>query len=261
MTGGGSYAARALIAIGLFLGFYALALGLAALLFWLPYAEWKYAGRIHFRLAIGAIICAVGILRGSIFVRSPEFVPPGPEVKESEDPALFALIRTVAGEMRTRMPAHVYLLPDVNAFVTEVGGFMGIGSRRVMGIGLGLLTVDNVSQLKATIAHEFGHYVGGDTRLGGFVYRTRAAIGRVLDTLGESWLSKPFQLYAKLFLRVSHGVSRQQELAADRASVAGAGKHAHVTGLEREGRGAVLFDSFLGAEVGPLVSCGYCAEN
>jgi Zn-dependent protease with chaperone function len=174
---------------------------------------------------------------------------------------LFALIRAIAGEMKTAMPSQVFLIPDVNAFVTQVGGFMGIGSRRVMGIGLGLLAVDNVSQLKATVAHEFGHYVGGDTRLGAFVYRTRAAIGGVLSALHGSWMQKPFELYAQLFLNVSHSVSRDQELAADRASVAVAGKAAHITGLEQEGRGAVIFSSFMGTEVAPIVSSGFYPEN
>jgi Zn-dependent protease with chaperone function len=247
--------------VGLFLGFYMLAIGLSGVLLWLPYAEWTYAGRVHIKLALGAVVIALAILRGSLFVPAPRFEPPGPEITEADEPVLFGVIREIATRMNTAMPARVYLIPDVNAFVTEVGGFWGIGSQRVMGIGLGLLSVDTVSQLKATIAHEFGHYVGGDTRLGGFVYRTRAAIGRVLGTLGDSWVSKPFELYANLFMKVSHSVSRSQELAADRASVAIAGKAAHVTGLEQEGRGGAIFGSFMGAEVEPLVASGFCPDN
>lgn len=261
MGGKGSFIVRAIIAVGLFFGFYALALGLAAFLLWLPYAELVYGHRIHFRLTVAAILGAVAIVKGSVFVPAPRFEAPGPEIHESNEPELFALIRSVAGTMKTAMPSQVFLIPDVNAFVTEVGGFMGIGSRRVMGIGLGLLAVDNVSQLQATIAHEFGHYVGGDTRLGGFVYRTRAAIGRVLQTLHGSWISKPFELYAQLFLKVSHSVSRDQELAADNASVAVAGKPAHISGLEQEGRGAIMFRSFMTAEVAPIVSSGFYPEN
>jgi heat shock protein HtpX len=252
-----SFLFRAWVAIALLLGFYALALGLTALLLYVPYAELVYAHRLHIKLAIGCVIGAFAIAKGSIFVRSPPFEPPGPEITEQDQPQLFALIRDVAHSMKTPMPKHVYLIPDVNAFVTEVGGFMGFGSRRVMGIGLGILAIETVSELKAVIAHEFGHYVGGDTRLGGVVYRTRLAIGRVLETLGSSWLSKPFELYGKLFMRVSHGVSREQELAADRASVAVAGLEPHVNGLTREARGGVLFESFARSEALPLFDAGY----
>lgn len=252
-----SFLLRAWIALALMVGFYALALGIAGLLLYLPYAELVYAHRLHIKLGLGCLIGAFAILKGSIFVRTPPFQAPGPEVSERDQPQLFALIREVAQSMNTAMPRHVYLIPDVNAFVTEVGGFMGFGSKRIMGIGLGLLSMETVSELKAVIAHEFGHYVGGDTRIGGLVYRTRLAIGRVLQHLGSSWLSKPFELYGKLFMRVSHGVSREQELAADRASVAIAGREPHITGLTREARGGVLFGVFARSEAGPLFSAGF----
>jgi heat shock protein HtpX len=60
---------------------------------------------------------------------------------------------------------------------------MGVGSRRVMGIGLPLLQLLSVSQFEAVLAHEFGHFHGGDTHIGPWIYRTRAGIGRTLSTL------------------------------------------------------------------------------
>ena len=257
----GWFAARALLALLLLAGFYLLALGIAAGLAWIPYAEWVYTDRIHPKLALVCLAGAFLILKATLFVPRPRFEPPGPEIGDADQPVLFAVIRKVARRMGAGMPRHVYLLPDVNAFVTEVGGFLGFGTTRVMGIGVGLLGVDSVSQLEATVAHEFGHFAGGDTRLGGLVYRTRAAIGRVLESLEDGWLSRPFAWYGKLFMAVSHGVSRQQELLADRAGVEVAGREAHVTGLEREARGAVLFDRFWGQEVVPLLDRGFRPDD
>ena len=116
--------------------------------------------------------------------------------------------------------------------------------------------MDDVSELTATLAHEFGHYEGGDTCLGGVVYRTRIAIGSVLDSLGDGWLSKPFVLYAKLYLRVTSALSRHQELEADRASVLLAGRDAHISGLEKEMRAGLLFGAFIAGELAPLVQAG-----
>jgi hypothetical protein len=48
---------RALLALGLMVGFYGLALGIVIVLIWLPYAEVTYAHRIHPKLAL---ICLVG---------------------------------------------------------------------------------------------------------------------------------------------------------------------------------------------------------
>ena len=83
------------------------------------------------------------------------------------------------------MPSEVYLTAEVNAWVMDRGGMMGFGSRRVMGLGLSLLQVLSVSQLRAVVAHEFGHFHGGDTKLGPWIYKTRAAIGRTLEGLAE----------------------------------------------------------------------------
>ena len=114
------------------------------------------------------------------------------------------------------MPSEVYLVPDVNAWVSSRGGVMGFGSRRVMGIGLPLLHVTRVAEMEAVLAHEFGHYHGGDTRLGPWIYKTRTAIGRTLEALGDGWLQVPFRAYGNFFLRVTQAISRAQEFTADR---------------------------------------------
>jgi hypothetical protein len=148
-------------------------------------------------------------------------------------------------------------MPDVNAFVAEVGGFFGFGARRVMGIGVGLMQVDTVQQLKATLAHELGHYAGGDTKLGGFLYRVRSSIVRVVHNLGGGVIASIFISYFRFFLRVTQKISRAQELAADEASVRVAGTEAHIQGLRREARGNILFQIFLRNDLAPLVDAGF----
>ena len=91
------------------------------------------------------------------------------------------------------MPEEIYLVSDFNAWVANRGGVMGFGSRRVMGVGLPLLQILTVSQFRAVLAHEFGHYYGGDTKLGPWVYKTRGTIGRTIGNLSQhsSLLQKP----------------------------------------------------------------------
>jgi heat shock protein HtpX len=81
------------------------------------------------------------------------------------------------------MPKEVYLIAEVNAWVAQRGGILGVGSRRVVGLGLPLMRILSVAQLRAVLAHEFGHYYGGDTRLGPLVYSMRSAIGRTFYNL------------------------------------------------------------------------------
>src|SRR5260370_42627074 len=86
-----------------------------------------------------------------------------------------------------------------------------------MGLGLPLMQILSVTQLRAVLAHEFGHYYGGDTRLGPLVYNMRGSIGRTIYNLARqnSFLYKPFAWYGSGALRLTQGGSRQQEHAAD----------------------------------------------
>ena len=255
-----SVTVRAVVALVFLIGFYVVGLGSGIGLLGGAYLIVKESHRIPVRL-VGAMAILGGTLLWSLVPRRSKFVPPGPEIFERDHPRLFAVLREIASTMGQPMPAHVYLMPDVNAFVTESGGILGVGGRRVMGIGLGLLAADNLSQFRATVAHEFGHYAGGDTRLGPIIYATRAAMVRTIENLSGSWLSRPFVWCWKIYLRLTQAISRQQELVADEWSVRVAGKTAHVTGLRQEALHGLGFQSFLRAEVGSLVERGVRPHN
>ncbi|MBI3890740.1 MAG: M48 family metallopeptidase [Candidatus Wallbacteria bacterium] len=257
-----SFVLRSIVAVGLMIGFYVLAAGISGGLLYLAYADMAYGRQIHPRVILGCGICAFMILKGCFFM-SDSFEEPGPEVTEAQEPGLFALIRRVATKLQAKMPQHVYLVPDVNAFVAEVGGWMGIiGTRRILGVGVGMMNSVSTRQLEAVLAHEFGHYHGGDTRLGGFLYRTRGSIGRVVVNLGaDSALSKPFEWYGTLFLRLTQAISRAQELTADEFSVKVAGKKAHLAALRGTAAGGMLYDQFLNGEVKTVLEEGFAPGN
>lgn len=258
-----SYTLRAVLAVGFLLAFYAVALGLALGLLAIPYLLYTKAHRVHVQLTVLCVMGAGAIL-WSLLPRRVPFEPPGPLLTEAEHPRLFATIRDVARRMDAQLPAEVYLIADVNAFVAQVGGFLGLGGRRVMGIGLGLLAVDNLSQFRATVAHEFGHFKGGETKLSGLIYATRTMMIRTLENLGQSsgaLLRKPFEWMLRIYLRITQAISRQQELVADEWSLRIAGKQAHITGLRQEGLHGAGFSLFLNNEVYPLGKLGVVPDN
>lgn len=249
---------RAVLALGLMVGFYALALGLAGSLLWVPYAALNYAYRIPAKLALGCLVGGIVIL-WSILPRPDRFEAPGPELLPAKHPKLFGMIRGVAQATKQEMPAEVYLVGDMNAWVAHRGGLMGLGARGIMGLGLPLLQTLSVSELRAVLAHEFGHYHGGDTKLGRFVYVTRAAIGRTLENLGRygSILQFPFIWYGRVFLRVSHAVSRRQELAADRLAAEVVGARPLAEGLKKIDVAAPVFGYYWSNEVAPVLRAGF----
>lgn len=254
-----SLVGRSVVAVALLIGFYVLALGIAAGLLWTVYAQLFIAHRVIIKLAIICVVFAFLIL-WSVIPRPDRFEPPGPRLKEDDHPRLFALIREVAERTRQSMPKDVYLVADVNAFVAQRGGFMGIFSRRVMGIGLPLLSLLTVSELRAVIAHEFGHFHGGDTKVGPWIYKTRSAMARTIVSLahsGSTIVRKPFEWYGTMFLKITHSISRAQELTADALAARVAGARNLVSGLKAVHGGAAAFDAFINHEYAPVIQAGY----
>jgi Zn-dependent protease with chaperone function len=252
-------ASRALLALALMIGFYVLALAIATALLSIPYLEWVGLHRVHPKLALVCIVAA-GTIVWSVLPRPDRFEPPGPRLEASTHPHLFVLIQRVARATNQAPPAEVYLVRDMNAFVTQRGGIMGLGSRRVMGLGLPLLQTLDVTQLEAVLAHEFGHYHGGDVKLGPWIYKTRAAIVRTVAKLAEGGsriLHKPFVWYGKLFLRITHALSRRQEYAADALAAEVVGARPLVEGLKLVAGGAVGFELYWREDVVPALEAGF----
>jgi len=251
----GWLARRAVLALALMVGFYVLGIAIAAGLLWIPYAEATYANRIDPRIALACVVAA-GTILWALVPRPDKFEAPGPRLDESNAPGLFALVRDVASRTSQDMPAEAYLLNDANAFVTHRGGFMGFGSRRVLGVGLPLLQAMSVSEVKAVIAHEFGHYAAGDVALGPWIYKTRGAIGRTLEGLKDSWIAGPFRGYASLFLKLTQAISREQEFRADALAARLAGAKPLAAGLLRAEALPSAYGAYLEQEVVPVLRAG-----
>src|SRR5262249_51622610 len=111
---------RAALAVVLMIGFYVLALGIALGLLWVPYAELVFAERITPKLAIICIVGALAILL-SVLPRRDRFSPPGPRLRNERHPRLFKALEAVARATKQAMPAEVYLVGDVNAWVMQRG--------------------------------------------------------------------------------------------------------------------------------------------
>jgi heat shock protein HtpX len=210
---------RAVLALLLMAGFYLLALAVIAGLVLILYLE-VTSRTINAFLTIVAFLGIYTIVSG-IVPRRRKFIEPGPRVTPEDQPELFDVIHHVAEATGGPRPQDVYVVADVNAGVAHVGGLAGIGCRPVMLLGLPLIGSLTVSELRGVIAHEFGHFVGGETKLAPVIYRTREAIGRTVMGLAASghWFTRllhlPFHWYGRMYLSTTQGISRRQELDAD----------------------------------------------
>jgi Zn-dependent protease with chaperone function len=222
-------AVRAAVSVLLLAGFYVVALlqlaAACALVVWLFTIT---NGLVAVKVAIplfAAIVGGAGVAIWRAMRAKPE-PPDGLPVLPDQAPALWAMVHELAREARTRPPGEIRLVPDVNAGVVEHARLLGlVGGRRFLFIGLPLIQVFTVDQLRSVLAHELGHYSGHHTRLSAVAYRGRLAIAGTVSRIGpynvSGWI---FKAYARLYLLVDNAVTRRQEYEADQASVRVAGR-------------------------------------
>lgn len=267
-----SIALFAILGIVLVIGSYLFVALLAAGCVYLPYITFSRAQSEHgwdvLILFFGIVIAAT--MLWSLIPRRQRFTAPGLLLDRSSHPRLFAEIDSIAAVLSEPAPSDVYLIGDANAFVADRGGIMGFGSRRIMGLGLPLLSTMTVSQVRAVLAHEFAHYYGGDTSVGPWVYRTKESFVRVFENVGSvrplariavlgvmyTFVTMLLKWYFVGFLRFSNFVSRRQEYRADELACVVAGRQNLIDGLQAMHRAAAVWPAYWKQEVQPVLGMG-----
>lgn len=263
-------AKRARIVFAAALGFYLYALFLCSLLIgagWLAIAaaNWVTGGQG------GIIVCAVLpvtafcvgsalLILWSLIPRPRRFVVPGPRLHLHAAPGLHEAVADIARRTNQPMPAEVYVNLQVNAAVTERGGILGMNKRRVLFLGLPIFPLLTLPQFKSVLAHEFGHFYWGDTRLGPWVHRAHLAIRHTTDVLHEvrytAWINLLLFGYAEWFLDIAQDLSRKQEFLADQLAARTTSTKAAIEALQLTRVGEDAFDAYWRGTIAPMLRFG-----
>ena len=104
------------------------------------------------------------------------------ELKAADQPRLFEFLYRLADEAGAPRPAHVYLSAKVNAAVFYDLSILNllIPSRKNLEICLPLVNVLNLSELKAVLAHEFGHFAQRSMAIGSWVYIAQQIASQII---------------------------------------------------------------------------------
>lgn len=118
-----------------------------------------------------AVFLTVFMLKALFFVKrggTPNVV----EVTAMELPGLFTFLNRLADDAGAPRPARVYLSARVNASVFYDISLLNLffPSRKNLEIGLPLVNVLTLSEMKAVLAHEFGHFAQRSMAIGSWVY-------------------------------------------------------------------------------------------
>ncbi len=220
------------------------------------------AGLVWGMFAIGYVPIKLGLVAivmvfatGAALLKSLTFRPteeaPGIEIDLSTEPELRRVLDEVAATIGTRSVDKVYLAPNTNLAVFERKR-----GERCLVVGAGVLHGMPLDAFKAILAHEYGHFSNRDTAGGGFALGVRRSLLGFIVGLAQSGQNRPWNpawwfatSFYKLFLRVSQGASRLQEILADRRAAEAYGGAAFATGLKHVIACDLRFGDHVNAEI------------
>ncbi len=242
--------ARAALSVLLLLGVYVLAAGVVG-----ATGLALYQAAVH---GIGGVVLGKGLLLAVFLLlaltrafwavaRLSDGEPEGLVLTPEDQPTLWDEVHEIAAAVGTRAPDEIRLVGEVNASVWEQSRFLGlVGGRRVMTVGAPLVLGLTRRQLRAVLAHEMGHFSHRHTALAPIAYRGQVTLGHIIGELGpSSWTGKLFHAYGRLYLRLTHAVTRRQEVEADRWSSRVAGRAPSAGALREIPALDAIWDYFL----------------
>jgi len=220
----------------------------AAFLFWFMVGELPAGFQW---VVLGISLLVGGMLAARLLVTRTD-KDEGIELGKDQHPQLWALLHEVAERVRTRPVDKVFLVPGTSIAVYEDSGLgrtmRGGRSTRCLVLGFGALIGLSVGQLRSILAHEYGHFSHGDTSGGAFALSVRRSLSDLVDTLeytGTAVLYNPLAwlllAFFKIFQLLSMGISRLQEVEADRIAIRLYGGEVFARTMEGFGRSATWF--------------------
>jgi len=154
-------------------------------------------------MTTGSSLLLTVFLVKSMFAMRKSGDPKGIEVTPEDEPQLFKFLHKLADEIGAPKPHRVFVTPDVNAAVFYDLSLLNFifPSKKNLIIGLGLVNVLRVDELKAVLAHEFGHFAQGSMLVGRWVYVAQQIISHMVAT--RDWFDSVLKFISRFDIRVA----------------------------------------------------------
>ena len=153
-------------------------------------------------IAVLASFLAVFMVKPILKVRH-NFPSNNLEISPQDEPQLFEFIYRLADEAQAPRPHKVFLSPRVNAAVFYDVSILNLffTSKKNLEIGLGLVNVLTLSEFKAVLAHEFGHFAQRSMAVGRWVYIAQQIASHIITE--RDVLDKFLRILSRVDIRLA----------------------------------------------------------
>jgi len=258
-------ATLAILAIVLFFALYTtLVIGLGYLAYYACIYDMGHINKLTILLKVGAVAGAA-----MLFVFTLKFILKFKnhkranriKLKKEEHTDLWGFIHTICKETGAPKPKNIYVDPDVNAYVAYTNMWLSLflPVKKELTIGMGLVSCLNLSEFKAVMSHEFGHFSQRSMKIGSYIISANTIIHGMIydrdkwDDLLDQWRASDIRLSAAawvitpviwvirqllglfyMFLNLMYSsLSREMEFNADKVAISTSGSDAILSGLWR----------------------------
>jgi len=137
----------------------------------------------HYLLAGCYAFLCLFMIKSIFIFKKREKNPLEHYITKEEEPVLFDYLYQLADEAGAPRPKKVFLTPRVNASVSYDLSILNLilPSKKNLEIGLGLMNVLSLGELKAVLAHEFGHFAQRSMLLGRYVYVAQQIVIQIIN--------------------------------------------------------------------------------
>ncbi|WP_124979575.1 M48 family metallopeptidase [Nonlabens xiamenensis] len=275
-----SYKIKATLAIAAVILFFMLYAALVTAMVWLLYQAVMYPivsiNKLTILLKIGAVAGAGMLLAFTLkFIFKLKNIQPDNRIRIDLDknPVLKEFVMEVCRETGAPKPKHVFVDPDVNAYVSYSNLWMSLifPTRKNLTIGLGLVACLNLTEFKAVIAHEFGHFAQRSMRIGSYIISANTIIHDMIysrdswDNALDNWrradlrlavaawvitpviwiIRQILALFYQFLNLVYSSLSREMEFNADKVAISTTGSEAIISSLWKLDHGAECWNATL----------------
>ncbi len=215
------------------------------------------------------ILMKIGAVAGSamLFVFTLKFIfklkNPKPQnrikLDKKKHQNLWDFVAKICQETGAPKPKNIYIDPDVNAYVAYSNIWLSLflPIKKELTIGLGLIDSLNLTEFKAVITHEFGHFAQKAMKIGSYINSANTIIHDMIynrdswDNLLDEWRASDLRLSFAAwiitpviwiirqtlalfyqFLNIMYSsLSREMEFNADKVAVSTSGSDAIIAAL------------------------------